>query len=1222
MNAQTTEQALASITDEGLFERLATAILRKSSALYDSLVHTGINVAGKTVKAPLDGICFVTGSKPRHLIAVHHTITAREGLEKKWLHDPSKVKTRKGLRPTAPPGDLVKTADIVAKERTQEPSLEATLVLTTNEEPSVEVVLSVQAAARACEIEIDLWPRSRLCDFLDNRPDGQWLRHSFLNIGQELLSVELFKELSKTSLAVNQPPGNPNAWVRRALDDTLKNNLRQGATFLVAPSGSGKTVACHRTLLAHVGAGGICAVLPHDVIASSVTLEQAVGSVLRQLHPELSQVGENPLSFGSVENPILLVVEDVNRSGQAEVLIEKIVRWSRGTEGGGNNPGSHWRLICPIWQETLVLLREQVRKLIEPLIAVAGGFSDSEGGEAVLARAKLDGRRLSVLSAQEISRALANDPLLIALHEPNTNPDPREVIGQFISSSLSRMAAEERETPAVFYHDALRALGREMLARRQIELMWRNLSTWPGIQGEPFRLLSRIAHHGEVMRIDGPSSDQLLLFRHDRVRDWLLADSATDLERQGVLPNSVIAEPYFAELIGEVLIRTEQNVSLLQRVEQLNPLALFHALRLSGASAHAQPLLQAIDRWLEDPASQGLSNGHLRWAALAMLAETDSTKVPGIVRKFRDRETNGQLARLRNGDLSGGIELCIIIGPGATAYWRDAQIEHAKLRYGANLSAALNSFLRRIDLTEFTRIGALRLAGHVGDPTLACAIEVCWDGDDDRNSHLGDYLWAFAECCRDDPAPFLGRLCDAWATISNVPDQEGWPSPRDLVAAHELRWAFQKWPPVWALDYLIQRGTQADLNGAIATLFGGIDHPKAVDFVVREGAAIQRTVGRIFTASSGRSYWRRAQEESGRPMSKDSRDLLLRLWSNEEEDRYIQSLAFSLWAATHAPDDLAVIRSIGASPELADSILGERLIRGDRTAIPAMIEKIRASENVEYWWQFGRYLWSAELTDALDETLKRRRVRASRVWTESIEEDWITHDMIMRLPKDDGERLLTAHWEHLRFSPDFVQTALYIATPRLLEAARTAITECPQPARLFVYLSSKYGIRMKGHPGLQREVQVRALSPYLDLLSVTDIATLWGACNDYGWLALRRELLDPRLQPPFLDKIWSRDRVLTALDKMIDRDPPYWIDHWIDEFLKTGIPQSEILSTIAKWSRDRRSLRAFNLLIQAVLHCGDRDSLPMLEHQEIAAVYPGNELLIDAAFAVRRRTIH
>jgi hypothetical protein len=217
-----TVQALASVTDEGLFERLATAVLREANPLYVSLAHPGVNAEGKTIKAPLDGICFVPSSDPPHLIAVHHTITACAGLERKWLHDPATVKPRKRSRSAAPAGDFVKTAAIVAEERKRVPELRATLVLTTNEEPSEAVVRAVQAAGRAHGIEIDTWHRSRLAHFLDNRSAGQWLRRTFLQIEQERLSPELLRELSGKILEVNPPPDDARAWVPRALDATWR----------------------------------------------------------------------------------------------------------------------------------------------------------------------------------------------------------------------------------------------------------------------------------------------------------------------------------------------------------------------------------------------------------------------------------------------------------------------------------------------------------------------------------------------------------------------------------------------------------------------------------------------------------------------------------------------------------------------------------------------------------------------------------------------------------------------------------------------------------------------------------------------------------------------------------------------------------------------------------------------------------------------------------------
>ncbi len=65
------------------FELLATAILREAQAAYAALVHPGVNSEGKTVKAPVDGIGFVAGANPRHMIAVHHTTFNRDQLRKK-----------------------------------------------------------------------------------------------------------------------------------------------------------------------------------------------------------------------------------------------------------------------------------------------------------------------------------------------------------------------------------------------------------------------------------------------------------------------------------------------------------------------------------------------------------------------------------------------------------------------------------------------------------------------------------------------------------------------------------------------------------------------------------------------------------------------------------------------------------------------------------------------------------------------------------------------------------------------------------------------------------------------------------------------------------------------------------------------------------------------------------------------------------------------------------
>jgi hypothetical protein len=84
------------------------------------------------VKAPLDGVTFVTGANPPHIIAVHHTTCERDELERKWLHDPAAIRPRKGGKPTAPAGDVIKTIKILEQQKRLIPNLRATLILTTN----------------------------------------------------------------------------------------------------------------------------------------------------------------------------------------------------------------------------------------------------------------------------------------------------------------------------------------------------------------------------------------------------------------------------------------------------------------------------------------------------------------------------------------------------------------------------------------------------------------------------------------------------------------------------------------------------------------------------------------------------------------------------------------------------------------------------------------------------------------------------------------------------------------------------------------------------------------------------------------------------------------------------------------------------------------------------------------------------------------------------------
>jgi truncated hemoglobin YjbI len=1223
MNPSQTIVRLSEITDQGAFERLATAILREANPDYASLVHPGVNAQGKTVKAPLDGIAFVAGMNPPHMIAVHHTTCARDNLETKWLHGSAAVKARKGSRPTAPPGDLLKTASIVAEERLRTPALRATLVLTTNQEPSQDVVRNVHDAGRKYDIVIDLWPRSRLAHFLD-KPEGQWIRQS-LGIEQEQLSRELLKKLSKDSAEINRPADDrPEAWVDRGLDRAIEDSTHRGVVFVVAESGLGKSVACYKQLVKHIAGGGCGLVLPHEVIASALTLDQAIDLALHQLHPCLTPgVGLDAQLLCSPESPFLLVAEDINRSGQAAQLAEKLANWSHRDRNRDQGSAQTWWLLCPLWPRAVASLQDQARKRIEALTLSGVPLTQAEARNAVQRRAELRGLSLSAMDADAIADMLGNDPLLIALHDQNRTPNVLRVLDEFIESSMMRTASHHPEFTVPDYSASLQSLARELLARRRLDPAWSEIIGWYGPSSETVAMLRRLVEEHEIIRLVGPPTEQRLGFRHDRVRDSLLSTAVAALIRTNAIDPNVLADPYFAEIIGGTLTQDAVPPEFVTRVASANPLALFHALRLfkePTTDVHRE-LLKALHGWLDQPATHDDAHRYLRRHALAALAETESSRVLELVRRFKDQGWSAWQARFRNGDVFGGIELCRAIEPGSGAPWRDRQIDHAKMRLGNELIAMLDKILRRADLPVRERSGALRLAGHLANPVLAEAIEASWYGDGQRLHHLADYLWAAAECCGDNPDRFLAQVCDAWAALPKKAEKVDGPRAREDLAAHSVRFAFRKsLPPNSAIGYFIRRAQNEELRWPITFLLHGMDHPDAIEFIARELATIARQLEGTQRFSSfemtAHHEWSGRLDRFSRRMSSQSRARLLSLWNTPDAEKHLREQAFRLWAATENEGDLAILRQVEPSNPLSDLILFHRLSRGDQQAIPDLLQKLRGDDE-SYWWQSGRYLWSEQLTEALDQSLTRRGASAPRNWDQKIGTDWMTSEMVMRLPTDTAEALLLKHWDHLRFSSYFVQAALYAATPQLTALVAEVMAACPCPREMMQYIGSGFGIKSNGRVGVTHRAQVEALVPYLDLLGKLELDQFWEVCNDRGWFDLRREHFDSRIADDRTFAYMNEQHVIATLDEFVKARVD-WIDPWLDRFLETGATVDYIVGLLYGWLATRNSIEALNLVATTIIHIGGRSHLSVLRVEGIQPVIQAAAIIADATFAVQR----
>lgn len=1224
-----TEQNLSKITDEGLFEKLATAILRDAEYAYRAMIHTGTNVDGKTIKSPVDGILYGTDRDHPHLYVVHHTITARSELGKKWLHDPATVRTRGGRKPTAPEGDVLKAINIIARERRRISGLQATLILTTNQEPDVDTIRDAIAAGVNADICLDIWTRSRLAHFLDNSAQGQWLRHQYLGSDVEFLSRDALLKLSDTSLRIHAPRDLPNAWVSRRFDNDLASALLRATTFVVAPSGFGKSVASYKWLAGHIAQGAAGLVLPHEAVANALTISDALDSALRQLCPSLRPgTGADALALSSIEQPLYLVVEDVNRSGQAAQLAERIESWARTTVGSSSNVKHHYRLLCPIWPEVITVMGEEARKAVSALAIFGSSFTSTEGRNAVQRRAALGGHPISDMTADTISGALGHDPLLIALHNPSKVVEPNKVIGDFVEETIERVALTQRDYTAADYHESLCNLAGEAFKHRELNPLWTDVRQWSGVSAENLRCLSHLFHDGKLAHLTGRSAEQRVAYRHDRVRDWLLIDAANGLAVEGALDSAVLGDPYFAEVIGGVIARRSVDTNFISRVRAESPLALFYALRsLSDffTSYYKQTLME-IEEWLSDPSTHNQANEYLRWEALAALAYTDGPDVLRIVSLFKSYGGSVWQARLRNGDVGAAIELCSTIEPGVGAPWRDIQLDHMKQKFGAKLVRKLDELLRRPDLNAQTRMGMLRLAGHLADPTLGEAIMACWEIDAERKLHLADYIWASSECCGIEPERYLDPVCAEWAQLPMSEDDKQISPTRDSLVENQVRWAFRKWVPTEAIRYFVKRAEADDLRWPITYMLEEIDDPVAVIFVVQEVAEMTRRIeGTKSFSPFGDDLpraWRRRQEECGVGMSEASRDPLRVLWTDPTIDKHLRKAAFKLWAATYKPDDLALLGRPSHPADLEDEILHERLLRADRTAVPALLKKISKSEHIAFWWHTTKYVWSEDLLSHLDTELGRCAAQVKPEWNSHSDNDYATSDVIMRLSPEVGEKLLEKYWDKLRYVGNFIHAAIYLGTPNLLNMVKKTIEECPDPKSLLDHLGHNVGINMHGHPGITREAQIASLSPYLSYMSQYHVMELWEICNRTGWLSTRSSFLDQYIDVTFGMPYQDETKNFAQLDGMAESKQGHRIDYWLESYGKTGATTDMIIGQIGRWFSLRKTLAALKLVRQALIQIGRRSDLAILETPLDIARPTADEIRADTVFGVKRRTLH
>lgn len=1199
-------RALEEITDPGVFEELATAVLRRAVPEARGLIHVGLNAYGRTVRSPVDGIA--PGDEQAGYLLVSHTTTAARDLRTKWLDDIT--------------GDVTKALGIVRAERERGPGTPFKLALGTVRVPDETLIRDVRAAAAKDGVAVIFLERSQLADYLEHEPDGQWLAAKYLGLTQLRLSIELLKKISVASAAefAASVLDNPDCWVGRALDAELSSAIRlRAATFLIMPPGSGKTVAAVRLLNDWVASGRVGVWVPDAVLDTATTFEQALDSALRRHAPALEAFsGSVALNLCKEQAPLLLVIDDITRTANAVAALERLASWI-----SNSTTAAPFRVVCPVWPQVVEATREAPRLWVQQRSITAVTSAAAECVAAVERRASQRGSAISQLEAESIASRLGNDLLLVALRAGTGTATPASrAVSEFVENCLKACASSGTRFVFADYWAALDNLAFQMLTRRVVEPTWTQVCDWMADAPDRLACIREIANGRKLCHLYGPTDQQQLAFRHDRVRASVLAGALQCRIDANELAEEIASEPYYAEFLGLALATVREERSAIESLKAQNPLALVYALVAVEASNErlVEALVTAILDGLNQPGAQSRANESLCFQMHLALASIDSPAVLRVAGGFTFRSWALDIAKLRNGDASGGASYCYSSGPSVNDPRRDQLIAHVLSHHRHDILTGVLGLLCSDATNTKLLSGTLCLAGFLGQVEFADAILSAWSRRGEMEL-IPEFLWAASLCCGSRPEEIIGPIVDALRQVPDIEDSLG-PNQRSALLENEgLQFGFAKRLKGPAARYLVQRAQDSELTGSLVRVPEKVDDEHAAACIAEQMAAVSRRI----EGTQSFSFWLHDDfydPSARRRYSPEAREKLRTLWMDSSQDGHVRLRAFQLWCVDLAEGDLDALRRIAPDDPLDDRAVRGRLELGDPTAVERFREKVAATKHPSYWWQFLQRSWRDECLPDLQAELERRRRTFTPSWTRGFDTDHNIAGLIAKLPPDLATELLALHWDHLRFSSDFVQTALYVATDTCARLVSEAVADAPEPKHLFTFLSMHWRTGGRAETNRLTARRLAGLEPYLDFLDESTVHGLWEGCNTDGFIDWRRRHLDNRLS-----ELWRKRSGLdesdlrTDLDRIASGPGRPWPYHWLEEFGGRGEPAERALAVASAWFTDIRSLRAFELLADCVAQAGRRQDLSLLDVNAVPEADSAELIYRNARFSLFKRTL-
>jgi hypothetical protein len=978
---------------------------------------------------------------------IEHTTVKKEDLEIKWLSETVNKE-----------GDLVKAGKEAIDIKKKIPDAEFTLILTTNrrfthneDEP---LYIKLDRKAKEFGIKLEIWEQSRIVDYLNNEPYGHWLRKKFLGITAELLSKPLFFEICEKSLKAYSSMllTNNDELIPRDYDDIIEKsilNTQFPIHLIVGESGIGKSTIVNKFLERCLKREIYALWIPAEVIQESINIENAIKQFVLKIHSTVFLESiNNVINEIAENNKIILVIDDVNSLDKPKATVQKLLSWSKPKD----DKKAKFSVVCPIWPDIWypISFENKGKKWINTL--PVSYFSEKEGQKAVQLITKKAGFMISSIKARNLAKKLGNDPFLIDSFSAVISYEDEQkleiltnnVLDNYILKETNRISSQLNSSflPQE-YQAALDSLCSSMLYNRKFFLKLEEINEWFMYEPNTIGAIKELLKDQKLCKLD---ESHRLIFKHDRLLNHLQVKALANLILSNEDIDIILSEPYYAEIIGQAILKAPFNKEILLKLYETNVLSLFESIKYfeTNSSSFKDEITKLVITWSQNKNS--FESESVLESIYQCLIEIDSEIVINITENMPKNHLT-LLARLRNGCVSSGIEYCTShreFEPSSNFLLRDLIIEQAKVSHGDKIREELIKLLVSDQLNDNQRAGALTLIGFFQFDKCEEEIICCWNLSENKEIVLSAALWAGLNCFKLNIEFYFEPIITFWSALPDAGEQEWYPLKNRIASDLRLSFGYKTRLNTATINFLTHVcDCKKSMVQNIQHILNYVDNPEAVEFIVKKNAEHERS---DFTFP-----WYTKVFDYAHKLSKESRIRLKSLWEGSYNDE-IKKTAFRLWSTNVEKSELDLLRQISHDSPLFYHAIFKRAELGDRSVVREYVSLLHSDS---YLFYGAHNIWCDEIMEVTRDYLSSFKDNIPSDFTGGYKNIHLDlYHLLFFIPENDAETLLTDYWGHLKYGPKFIQAALYVGTPKCLELADLAIKECPQdilPSKLILW---------------------------------------------------------------------------------------------------------------------------------------------------------------------------